>query len=126
MRQANPLLPPKGNAQVRTALLKGIAQAADSHAALDAHTKNLESLIGEAAIAASKHDAAVTDLLKRMSSASTVAKTVADLRRLHAAYNSQCLLLQLQMQHENRSYTAVSNVLKTRHESIKNSIGNIK
>ena len=34
--------------------------------------------------------------------------------------------LQLQMQRENRSYTSVSNIMKTRHDTVKNSIGNIR
>ncbi len=38
----------------------------------------------------------------------------------------QLLTLQSQMQNESQKYTAVSNVLKTRHETAKNAIGNIR
>jgi hypothetical protein len=35
--------------------------------------------------------------------------------------------LQIQMNHgENRKYTAVGNILKTKHDTVKNSIGNIR
>ena len=35
--------------------------------------------------------------------------------------------LQIQMHHgENRSYTAIGNILKTKHDTVKNSIGNIR
>jgi hypothetical protein len=42
------------------------------------------------------------------------------------SFNLQYLQLQSQMQNENRSYTAVSNVLKTKHDTVKNSINNIR
>jgi hypothetical protein len=42
------------------------------------------------------------------------------------AFNLQYLQLQSQMQHENRSYTAVSNIMKTKHDTVKNSISNIR
>jgi hypothetical protein len=42
------------------------------------------------------------------------------------SFNLQYLQLQSQMQNENRSYTAVSNVLKTKHDTVKNSISNIR
>src|ERR1041384_6727912 len=41
-------------------------------------------------------------------------------------FNLQYLQLQTQMQHENRSYTAVSNIMKTKHDTVKNSINNIR
>jgi hypothetical protein len=42
------------------------------------------------------------------------------------SFNLQYLQLQSQMQNENRSYTAVSNVMKTKHETVKNSISNVR
>ena len=42
------------------------------------------------------------------------------------SFNLQYLQLQSQMQHENRCYTAVSNVMKTKHDTVKNSISNIR
>jgi hypothetical protein len=42
------------------------------------------------------------------------------------SFNQQYLQLQSQMQQENRSYTAVSNILKTKHDTVKNSISNIR
>lgn len=42
------------------------------------------------------------------------------------SFNLQYLQLQSQMQNENRSYTAISNILKSKHESVKNSIANIR
>jgi hypothetical protein len=42
------------------------------------------------------------------------------------SFNLQYLQLQSQMQNENRSYAAVSNIMKTKHDTVKNSIGNIR
>ena len=42
------------------------------------------------------------------------------------SFNLQYLQLQSQMQNENRSYTAVSNIMKTKHDTVKNSINNIR
>ena len=42
------------------------------------------------------------------------------------SFNLQYLQLQSQMQNENRSYTAVSNIMKTRHDTVRNSIPNIR
>lgn len=36
------------------------------------------------------------------------------------------LQVQMQMQHENQMYSSMSNVLKTRHDTVKNSISNIR
>jgi hypothetical protein len=42
-------------------------------------------------------------------------------------HNVQLLQLQIQMKHgENRQYTVVGNVMKTKHDTVKNSIGNIR
>jgi hypothetical protein len=41
--------------------------------------------------------------------------------------NVQLLQLQIQMQHgENRQYTVVGNIMKAKHDTVKNSIGNIR
>ncbi len=42
------------------------------------------------------------------------------------SFNLQYLQLQNQMQHENRSYTAISNIMKTKHDTVKNSISNVR
>ena len=42
------------------------------------------------------------------------------------SFNLQYLQLQNQMQNENRQYTAVSNIMKTKHDTVKNSISNVR
>jgi hypothetical protein len=42
------------------------------------------------------------------------------------SFNLQYLQLQSQMQNDNRQYTTVSNIMKTKHDTVKNSINNIR
>lgn len=48
------------------------------------------------------------------------------LQETHMSYNVQYLNLQQAMQAKNRSFTALSNVMKTKHETVKNAISNIR
>jgi hypothetical protein len=43
-----------------------------------------------------------------------------------SAQNSQMLQVQMAMQRENTMFSSISNVLKTKHDTAKNSIGNIR
>jgi hypothetical protein len=45
---------------------------------------------------------------------------------MQMSFNLQYLQLQSQIQHENRSYTAISNIMKIKHDTVKNSISNIR
>lgn len=42
------------------------------------------------------------------------------------SFNLQYLQLQSQLQDVNRGYTAVSNIMKTKHDTVKNRIANIR
>lgn len=48
------------------------------------------------------------------------------LKEMQMSFSMQYLQLQQQMQNENRSYTAISNIMKTKHDTAKNSISNIR
>ncbi len=41
------------------------------------------------------------------------------------SFNLQYLQLQNTMQQDNRQYTAISNIMKTKHDTVKNTISNI-
>ena len=47
-------------------------------------------------------------------------------RNLQMSFNLQYLQLQARMQDESRRYTLISNVMKTKHDTAKNSIGNVR
>ena len=48
------------------------------------------------------------------------------LDQVQMSFNMQYLQLQAQMQHENRLYSAVSAIMKTKHDTVKNAISNIR
>jgi len=48
------------------------------------------------------------------------------MREMQMSFNLQYLQLQSQLQNENRSYTAISNIMKTKHDTAKNSINNVR
>ena len=53
-------------------------------------------------------------------------KATKSMQETQMSFNLQYLQLQSQMQHENRSYTAISNIMKTKHDTVKNSISNVR
>lgn len=55
-----------------------------------------------------------------------VLQATKQMQETQMSFNLQYLQLQSQMQHENRSYTAISNIMKTKHDTVKNSISNIR
>jgi hypothetical protein len=49
-----------------------------------------------------------------------------NMQETQMSFNLQYLQLQSQMQNENRQFTMVSNIMKTKHDTVKNSISNIR
>ncbi len=49
-----------------------------------------------------------------------------DLPEMSQSFNLQYLSLQQQMQDENRRFTLISNIMKTKHDTAKNSISNVR
>lgn len=56
----------------------------------------------------------------------TVMEATRELQELNMRFNLQYLQLQHAMESENRQFTTLSNVMKTKHESAKTAIDNIK
>ena len=48
------------------------------------------------------------------------------LQEMNMSFNMQYLALQQKMQDENRRFTLISNIMKTKHDTAKNSISNIR
>ena len=59
-------------------------------------------------------------------SQSSMLNATKQMQETQMSFNLQYLQLQSQMQHENRSYTAISNIMKTKHDTVKNSISNVR
>lgn len=48
------------------------------------------------------------------------------MQEIQMSFNLQYLALQNQLQEQSRQFTLISNIMKTKHETVKNSIGNIR
>jgi len=59
-------------------------------------------------------------------SSSQLLQATQRMQETQMSFNLQYLQLQNQMQNANRQYTAVSNIMKTKHDTVKNSISNIR
>jgi hypothetical protein len=59
-------------------------------------------------------------------SQSQLLQATKQMQEMQQSFNMQYLQLQNQMQHENRSFTMLSNLMKTKHDTVKNSISNIR
>ncbi len=107
-----------------TSISDEIGKAARTLAELDLHVKNLETLQKKILQTVEDRSTKVAALLDKAEQSQTA--SLAKLRALEKATNSKLLKIQTRMQDENRLFTSVSNVLKTRHDTVKNSIGNIR
>jgi hypothetical protein len=54
------------------------------------------------------------------------AQATHQMQETRMSFNQQYLALQTGMQNENRQYTMISNVMKTKHDTVKNSISNVR
>ena len=118
------------NTQVQATLLREVEASQALHADMDASQARSARLEGQLSALLTAFGRSVTDLLALVatggSSQDRVLAATKQLQETQMSFNLQYLQLQSQMQHENRSYTAVSNIMKTKHETVKNSIGNIR
>jgi hypothetical protein len=71
-------------------------------------------------------DALAAYVSGEVSSDNSLLQATQQMQETQMSFNLQCLQLQSQMQNENRSYTTVSNIMKTKHDTVKNSISNIR
>lgn len=94
--------------------MRGLAQTPEESAWVDGLSDAVEAL------------AVIMDERRRLRSMSSTALDAQALRDSAARFELQYLRLQSSMQHENRSYTAVSNIMKTKHDTVKNSISNVR
>ena len=53
-------------------------------------------------------------------------RTLTEMQEMQMSFNLRYLQLQNSMQDESRRFTALSNIMKTEHETVKNTIGNIR
>ena len=49
-----------------------------------------------------------------------------EMQEMSQSFNLQYLQLQQEMQQENRQFTLVSNIMKTKHDTVENAISNVR
>src|SRR6476469_2820923 len=69
---------------------------------------------------------AVLDTIDRSGKHAQLLNATKQMQETQMSFNLQYLQLQSQMQHESRTYTAISNIMKTKHDTVKNSISNVR
>jgi uncharacterized protein YcgI (DUF1989 family) len=115
--------------QVQATLLREVEASQAVHAELDTSHANSARLEGQLSNLVNAFGRQVTGFVALVAGRPSQEQLIAATKQMQEtqmSFNLQYLQLQTQMQHENRSYTAISNILKTRHDTVKNSISNIR
>src|SRR5262249_36813073 len=116
---------PSGAAEVRRALeaIDGAAEDADAMRQL---WSRLVDQNAQMADLYQKLSGAVAALRVREAMQPNLLDAIKQMQEMQMSFNLQYLQLQSQMQQENRVFTTVSNIMKTKHDTAKNSISNIR
>jgi len=118
------------NDKLKWNLLLGFEDIEKNLLAMDNCASSIASLNEELAIRIEEFFEKLNHLLENMRAGSGSQEALLDatktMQETQMSFNLQYLQLQSQMQHENRSYTAISNIMKTKHDTVKNSISNVR
>ncbi len=110
----------------RQKALSALGEAETARSKLLESNRRLRETSSELGRLFAEQSALVTAVVKAGDSQAALSKATKNMQETQMSFNLQYLQLQSQMQHENRSYTAVSNIMKTKHDTVKNSISNIR
>jgi uncharacterized tellurite resistance protein B-like protein len=112
-----------------------LAKLIDAQRQLSATAVKLEDLCAKLAKAGENVDKAVEPAEKALvyiraqaggNEIAALVKAARDFQEMSQSFNLQYLGLQQQMQDENRRFTLISNIMKTKHDTAKNSISNVR
>lgn len=95
-------------------------------ARIHANTVQLSEKMSAIYSALDKKISELGKLAQKPDSASQLVQAVKQMQETQMSFNLQYLQLQNSMQDENRQFTMVSNIMKTKHDTVKNSISNIR
>ena len=118
-----------GQSDEKTQLLRIVEE-------LGSDLKQLEKSHENFRIAALKLDSLFDSLSKKVKEVgqltliggdtSTLMQATKEMQEMNQSFNLQYLGLQKNMQEENRQFTMVSNIMKTKHDTAKNAINNVR
>lgn len=110
--------------------LRGMDEISAQLVQLDQCHARMMALNGKMAAVFSSFRQKVNDTMASAASGSDssqqLLQATKQMQETQMSFNLQYLQLQNQMQNENRQYMAVSNIMKTKHDTVKNTISNIR
>ena len=123
---------PKAKAKLKITLLdqveqisNGIDEAAEVLADLVAHAKTLDALRHQLLDALAARGGQIAEVLGEASAQKVQPQFLAKFRAVEKSNAAIILKLQSNLQRESQVITAVSNILKAKHDTVKSSIGNV-
>ena len=116
--------------RIKAALLTDVEELQQAQAAQDALVHSMAQLFEASATLHERANAGLAHFFAQAEAGAggddKLLAATKQMQETQMSFNLQYLQLQSQMQHENRSYTAISNIMKTKHDTVKNSISNIR
>jgi uncharacterized coiled-coil DUF342 family protein len=104
-----------------------LEKLAESHRSLMKAVGELEGLYAKLSRKAEEVSRLAEDSPKaKGDAAGRLAKAAREMREMQQSFNLQFLQLQNKISHENRQFTMVSNIMKTKHDTAKNAINNVR
>ena len=93
----------------------------------DADLSTLTEIQERLTAAAGEVGKLVNDRVRQLTEvAVAITRAVEEMTEQQISFNLQYLQMQNAMQNETRTYTAISNIMKTKHDTVKNSISNVR
>ncbi|UFH57721.1 hypothetical protein [Spirosoma sp. KNUC1025] len=129
---------PKSNDRIKANLTKTIQQLNQTTALLDENRRQAVRIQKQLKMLMKTYQKKHNQLLKQIDSTTErigaaggggqdqLVEATRQMQETQMSFNLQYIQLQSQMQQENRSYAAISAILKTKHDTVKNSISNIR
>ena len=118
------------NEEVKSTLLELNADLQQNLITLEGYCTSMSRLNQEIALLIKENHKNSMSILERIrahvNSPSDLIADTKTMQEMQMSFNLQYLELQQQMQDENRRFTMISNIMKTKHDTAKNSINNIR
>jgi len=130
-------LPPGHNDRVKATLTKAMLQLDQATTSLDENRQRVALIQKQLKALFKSYEKKMNRLTETINSTAIgtaaggdsqgkLLEVTKQMQETQVAFNVQYQQLQSQMQHENRSYRSITAIMKTKHDTVKNSISNIR
>jgi hypothetical protein len=118
------------NLEVKRTLLKILEDLQQNLTDMESYSTSMSQLNGELDRRmkefSKKSTSFLEDIKTQADNQANILQTTKDFQEMQMSFSIQYLQLQQKMQNENRRFTLISNIMKTKHDTAKNSINNIR